>query len=631
MRAIKLRFRNFTDILVIALVFFLITNACAWKFVSLEQSYTKREYRIPMRDGIFLFTAVYSPNDLSKAYPFLIWRTPYSVGPYGENNFPTYRAEAWEHLAREGFIFVYQDVRGRFMSEGKYINMRPYIPDKKGKKQVDESSDTYDTIDWLIKNIPNNNGRAGIWGISYPGFYTAMSLMDSHPALVAASPQAPIADWFIGDDFHHNGALNVTLALNFFPSFGLPRNGLTTVWPAKFDFGTPDGYKFFLETGPLKNINEQYLHEKIPFWYDLMKHDTYDEFWQSRSTLKDFNRVKPAVMTVGGWFDAEDCFGTLHTYQTIEKKNPGIYNILVMGPWFHGGWVRSPGDMLGDISFDQKTGDFYKENIELPFFKHFLKSEGTLKLPEAFVFATGENKWYKFDHWPPKNIKKNYLYFQSDQKLTFHTPASDVTTSFDQYTSDPNNPVPFTAEITTAMPKPYMVEDQRFVTQRTDVITYQTEILDADIIIVGPIIAHLFVSTTGTDADWIVKLIDVYPDSISDSSDSTFSKTLDGYQMLVRGEIMRGKFRKSYEYPEPFIPNEVTKVQFNLNDIFHTFKTGHRIMAQIQSSWFPLFDMNPQEFTDINKTSKNNFRRAVQRIYHTSEYPSSLELNLLQE
>ncbi|MEJ2051522.1 MAG: CocE/NonD family hydrolase, partial [Calditrichota bacterium] len=381
MRIIKLIVRNFTDVLVFTLVFFLINNSFAWKFVSLEQSYTKKEYRIPMRDGIFLFTAVYSPNDPDKTYPFLIWRTPYGVGPYGENNFPTYRAEAWEHLAREGFIFVYQDVRGRFMSEGKYINMRPYIPNKRGKKRVDESTDTHDTIDWLIKNIPHNNGRAGIWGISYPGFYAAMSLMDSHPALVAASPQAPIADWFIGDDFHHNGALNVTLALNFFPSFGLPRNGLTTIWPAKFDFGTSDGYKFFLETGPLKYINERYLHEKIPFWNDLMKHDTYDEFWQSRSTLKDYNRVKPAVMTVGGWFDAEDCFGTLQTYQTIEKKNQGIYNILVMGPWFHGGWVRSPGDMLGDISFDQKTGDFYKENIELPFFKHFLKSEGTLKLP----------------------------------------------------------------------------------------------------------------------------------------------------------------------------------------------------------------------------------------------------------
>ena len=620
---------NFTVYFIFLLLIFFLSPVFAWEFISLEQSYTKKEYRIPMRDGVALFTAVYIPKDSLKQYPFLICRTPYSVGPYGENNFPSYRADAWEHLAREGFIFVYQDVRGRFMSEGKFVNMRPYIPNKTGKKQTDESSDTYDTVDWLAKNIPNNNGRAGIWGISYPGFYAAMGLMDAHPALVAASPQAPLADWFIGDDFHHNGALNITLAMNFFPSFGLPRKGLTTIWPAKFDFGTSDGYKFFLETGPLKNINKLYLDGKIPFWNDLMKHDTYDEFWQSRSTLKNYNQVSPAVMTVGGWFDAEDCFGALKTYQTIERKNLGIFNILVMGPWFHGGWVRSDGDQLGDISFGEKTGEFYKDNIELPFFKYFLKNEGQLDLPEAFVFATGENQWYKFDRWPPENIKNSNLYLQPENKLSFQPSDSSEHSGFDEYLSDPENPVPFTAQITTTMPKPFMVEDQRFVFERTDVLTYQTESLDSSISIIGPVKAQLFVSTSGTDADWVVKLIDVFPEDSTGGFVKPQNKKMTGYQMLVRGEIMRGKFRNSYEHPEPFVPNEITRVEFTLNDIFHTFQPGHRIMLQIQSSWFPLFDMNPQKFLDINRASESDFQKAIQRIYHTFQSPSAIEFNLL--
>ena len=620
---------NFTVYFIFLLLIFFLSPVFAWEFISLEQSYTKKEYRIPMRDGVALFTAVYTPNDSLKQYPFLICRTPYSVGPYGENNFPSYRADAWEHLAREGFIFVYQDVRGRFMSEGKFVNMRPYIPNKTGKKQTDESSDTYDTVDWLVKNIPNNNGRAGIWGISYPGFYAAMGLMDAHPALVAASPQAPLADWFIGDDFHHNGALNITLAMNFFPSFGLPRKVLTTVWPAKFDFGTSDGYKFFLETGSLKNINKLYLDGEIPFWNDLMKHDTYDEFWQSRSTLKDYNQVSPAVMTVGGWFDAEDCFGALKTYQTIERKNPGIFNILVMGPWFHGGWVRSDGDQLGDISFGEKTGEFYQDNFEIPFFKYFLKNEGQLDLPEAFVFATGENQWYKFDRWPPENIKNNNLYLQPENKLSFQLPDLSEHSGFDEYLSDPKNPVPFTAQITTTMPKPFMVEDQRFVSQRPDVLTYQTESLDSSISIIGPVKAQLFVSTSGTDADWVVKLIDVFPEDSTGGFVKPQNKKMTGYQMLVRGEIMRGKFRNSYEHPEPFVPNEITRVEFTLNDIFHTFQPGHRIMLQIQSSWFPLFDMNPQKFLDINRASESDFQKAIQRIYHTFQSPSAIEFNLL--
>ncbi|MEJ2635386.1 MAG: CocE/NonD family hydrolase [Calditrichia bacterium] len=573
----------------------------------LQRHYNKHEYRIPMRDGITLFTAVFTPKDTSQDFPIMLERTPYSVAPYGNDRFPE-NIGPWLHLAEEGFIFVFQDVRGRFMSEGDYVNMRPYNPHKKSNKDIDESSDTYDTIDWLVKNIPRNNGRVGMWGISYPGFYAAMGTIDAHPALKAVCPQAPIANWFVGDDFHHNGAFNLPLAFGFFTAFGVPREHLTTHWPPRFDFGTPDGYRFYLDMGPLPNANKKYLKGKIPFWNDLMKHGTYDKFWQVRNTLQYFHHIKPAVMTVGGWFDAEDCYGALRTYQAIEANNPGIFNILIMGPWYHGGWVRSDGERLGDINFGSKTGEFYVKNMELPFFRYFLKDKGELNLPEAFVFETGSNQWKKFDQWPPADSGEKHLYFAPDGAISFDAPpvAADAK-AFDEYVSNPAAPVPFTTQISTRMPKEYMVEDQRFASRRPDVLVYQTDVLPLDLTIAGPVTADLYVSTTGTDADWIVKLIDVYPDTATGEIEAACNNKPGGYQMLLRGDIMRGKFRNSYEKPQAFSPGKITRVEFTMNDVCHSFRKGHRIMVQVQSSWFPLFDLNPQKFMDIYRARESDF------------------------
>jgi putative CocE/NonD family hydrolase len=612
--------------LILSLVlFFCVLTACAGDLTYLEKHYTKKEYRIPMRDGIKLFTVVYSPKDTTTTYPMLIRRTPYSTGAYGEDKYVKRRTKSWQHLAEEGYIFVFQDVRGRFMSEGEYVNMRPYIPNKKDNKDIDETSDTYDTIEWLVNHIPNHNNKVGLWGISYPGFYASMGAIDAHPALKAVSPQAPISNWFARDDFHHNGAFTLALGFPFFSTFGIPRTELITQWPARFKFPTPDGYQFYLDMGPLKNANKKYLHGKIPFWNQIMAHGTYDEFWKTRNILPHLRNIKPAVMVVGGWFDTENLYGALHTYQAIEQNNPGIVNILVMGPWFHGGWVRSDGSRLGDISFGAKTGEYYIKNIELPFFNYYLKDKGEFNLPEAYVFETGTNKWKTYSHWPPKNINREKLYLGQNHSLSFSSP-SNTENLYHQYISDPAKPVPFTPEITTDIPRRYMVEDQRFASTRPDVLVYKSEKLKEDITIAGPITADLFVSTTGTDSDWVVKLIDVLPED----RPRIKKVVLGGYQILLRGEILRGKFRNSYEKPEPMEPGEITHIKFTMNDVNHTFQKGHRIMVQIQSSWFPLFDRNPQKFVDVYHADESDFQIAMQRVYFSSQYPSGLILNVLE-
>lgn len=610
------------------LVILMTASACSQDTSYLKENYLKREYRIPMRDGVTLFTSVLTPKDDSQPYPILLRRSPYSVGAYGEDNFVYSRFYEWEHLAKEKFIIVFQDVRGRFMSEGEFVNMRPYIADKGSPSDIDESSDTYDTIEWLINNIPNHNGRVGLWGISYPGFYAAMGAIDAHPALRAVSPQAPIADWFVGDDVHHNGAFSLAPLFGFWSVMGVPRPELTTQWPQGFEFPTPDGYQFFLNMGPLVDANKKYFKGEIAFWDEMMEHGAYDEFWQSRSSLPHFRNIAPAVMTVGGWFDAENCFGALQTYQAIEKNNPDAYNVLVMGPWFHGGWVRSDGSFLGDIQFGSKTGEFYVENIELPFFRYYLKDKGELDLPEAFTFVTGSNEWRRREVWPPQNIEAKSLYFHEQGALRFEKPTSP--NAYDEYVSDPAKPVPFTAQITTAMPREYMVEDQRFAATRPDVLVYQSEVLDEDVTIVGPITAELYVSTSGTDSDWIVKLIDVYPDDAPDNEPNPCNVRMGGYQMLLRGEIMRGKFRNSLEHPEPMTPNEITKIEFTLNDVYHTFLKGHKIMVQVQSSWFPLFDRNPHKFVDIYHAIEDDFEKATQRVYHSAKFHSRLSVSVIE-
>jgi putative CocE/NonD family hydrolase len=583
--------------------------------LNVKATYAKSEHMIPMRDGVKLFTAVYAPKNTSQTYPILLIRTPYSCGPYGPDAYKETIGPS-PLFQKEGFIFVYQDVRGAWMSEGVYVNVRPQN-DNKGPKDIDESSDTYDTIDWLVKNIPNNNGRVGMWGISYPGFYAALGTIDAHPALKAASPQAPIADWFIGDDFHHNGTLFLAHAFNFFSGFGRPRPKPTPIGSGeRFNHGTADGYKFFLEMGPLANADKKHFHGNIAYWNEMMEHPNYDAWWQARNTLPHLRNIKPAVMTVGGWFDAEDLFGALNTYQSVEKQSPGAYNILVMGPWYHGGWSRADGDSLGDVRFGSKTGVFYRENIELPFFNYYLKDKGELTLPEAYVFETGSNKWKTYTQWPPANARVESLHLSANGRLSFNPPAQS--NAFDEYVSDPMRPVPFINNINIGMTREYMVDDQRFVSKRPDVLVYQTEALTEDVTVAGPVTASLFVSTTGTDSDFIVKLIDVYPDNAPDNQPNPTGMKMGGYQMLVRGEPMRARFRKSFEKPEPMTPNKVEKIEYAMPDVNHTFMRGHRIMVQIQSTWFPLVDRNPQKFVDIYKASDADFQKATERVYHSS-------------
>ncbi len=606
------------------LIFVLINFNLLAQPQTFKELYSKQDYMVEMRDGVKLYTVVYSPKDISEEYPILMTRTPYSSRPYEADKFRKFP----KCLVKEKFIFVYQDVRGKFMSEGEFVDMRPYIPNKTNK-EFDEASDTYDTIEWLIDNIPNNNSKVGILGISYPGFYAAMSLNDSHPALKAVSPQAPIADWFVGDDMHHNGAFTLSLSYVFFSSFGVERPEPTTSWSTRIVDLTGDSYNYFLNVGTIKNVNKNYFHNAISFWNDFVQHGTYDEFWKSRNTLNHFNKVTPAVMTVGGWYDNEDLYGSLNTYETIERKNPDAYNILVLGPWSHGGWARSDGSSFGDLNFESNTSQYYQRNLELTFFKYHLKGKGIKDLSEISVFETGTNKWNYFSEWPPKNSELVNLYLGGNSKLLYEQASSRV--NYSEYISDPSNPVPYTAKFhktRTMYNKTYMVEDQRFVSSRSDVISFKSDELSEKLTLAGPIEVELYVSTSGTDSDWIVKLIDVFPDDLAETNSE--GTGMANYQMLVRGEIMRGKFRNSLENPEPFTPNEVTKVKFTLNDSHHAFLKGHKIMVQIQSSWFPMFDRNPQTFCDIYNADEIDFKKATQRVYYSEKYLSKIVVRVLK-
>jgi putative CocE/NonD family hydrolase len=588
--------------------------------------YTKYEYRIPMRDGVRLFTSVYVPKDAAQAWPILLLRTPYTVAPYGADNYRD-APENMEGFTREGFIFAYQDVRGRTRSEGEFVNARPHNPAKRGPKDIDESTDSYDTIDWLVKNVPNNNGRAGIWGISYPGFYAAMAAIDAHPALKASSPQAPVADWFMGDDWRHNGALFLAHAYRFMLSFGRPWLEPGTIpQPQRFTIGTPDAYDYFLRLGPLRNIDPSVFGGQAGFWKELLEHDRYDAFWQARNIRPHLKAIRPAMMTVGGWFDAEDVLGPFAVYSAAEKQSPGARNTLVVGPWSHGGWMGD-GDRLGNVRFASKTGDFFREKIMLPFFVHHLKDKEDPKLPEAWVFETGRNQWRRHDAWPPAQAAPRALYFEAGGKLAFNRPAAAQ--AFDEYISDPARPVPFTDEISQGMTYNYMTSDQRFAARRTDVLVYETEPLESDLTVAGPIECSLQVSSSGTDSDFVVKLIDVYPPEFPNSEPNPAGVQMGGYQQLVRGEPMRARFRNSFEKPEPLEPGRVTGVAFTMPDVYHTFRSGHRIMVHVQSSWFPLVDRNPQKFVPIHQAAEADFQKATQRVYRSAEHPSSITVRVL--
>ncbi len=594
---------------------------------ALREYYTKHEFRIAMRDSVKLFTVVYTPKDLSRSYPILMIRTPYAVPPYGVDNYPNEKnaralrlATVSAQMERDGYIFVEQDVRGRSASEGTFVDVRPLATSKEG---TDESTDAYDTIDFLVKNVPNNNGRVGVWGISYPGFYAAQSAINAHPALKAVSPQAPVTEWFLGDDFHHNGALFLQDAFDFYSNFGRARPKPTKKkadWSSLHD--GIDAYDFFLAMGPLPQANVKYLNNDISFWNDLMAHGTRDAFWKARDPRPRYRDATPAIMTVGGWFDAEDCFGALATYRAFESQNPRGRNTLVVGPWQHGGWSRSDGDRLGNIAFGSKTSNHYREALELAFFRKHLKQKTTEDAPEAAIFETGTNEWRAYATWPPKDAKATHLFFRDGGKLSA-VPLAQGEAGSDSYVSNPEKPVPHTAKLIDG-DNTYMTEDQRFAARRPDVLVYATPELESDVTVSGPIEANLWVSTTGTDADFIVKIIDVYPDEAA-NPDPTAAK-LSGYQQLVRAEVMRGKFRSSFETPTPFKPGEPSIVRFTLPDIAHSFRTGHKLMVQVQSTWFPLVDRNPQTFVDIYHASASDFRTQTHTIFRGSERPSSIRL-----
>jgi putative CocE/NonD family hydrolase len=590
----------------------------------LRDKYRRFDHKIAMRDGARLYTIIYAPKDTSQKYPILMTRTPYGVGPYDKDSF-RFRLGPNDYFPPEGYIFVYQDVRGCYMSEGTFVNMRPQLDKHPTKMDIDESTDTYDTIDWLVKNVPNNNGRAGLYGISYPGFYSSAGMINAHPALKAVSPQAPIADWFF-DDFFHHGAFFLPHAFNFFARFGQARPEPTTVRPDRFfSMPTNDGYQFFLDMGPLVNADKKYFKGKVAFWNEMMQHPNYDAFWQARNLLPHLKNCAPAVMTVGGWFDAEDLYGALNTYTAVERQNKN-FNIIVMGPWYHGQW-SGRGEKLGNISFGSNTSDFFQKEIELTFFNHFLKDKGENKLPEAYMFETGANRWRKFDAWPPRELARSRLFTHAPGTLSFEPPSAKE--GFVEYISDPNRPVPYTEAISTGMTTEYMVDDQRFATKRPDVAVFQTDVLDSDLTLAGPILCDLKVSTSGTDSDWVVKLIDVFPMGMAESTGTT--RPLSGYQMMVRSEIIRGRFRNSFEKPEPFKANEPTTVKLDLQDVLHTFKKGHRVMIQICSTWFPLADRNPQTYVDnIFFADPKDFVRTTQRVYCSQQYPTSIEVGVLK-
>ena len=616
-------------------VFIVIAQSDPQDSAWIKDNYTKLEQYIPMRDGIKLFTAIYIPNDKTEKHPILVTRTPYSCAPYGKEFSSRLWERHWKYYARENYILVVQDVRGRWMSEGEFEDVRPFNKNKTGL-ETDEASDTYDAIDWMVKNLPGNNGNVGVFGISYPGFYSTMAAASGHPALKAVSPQAPVTDWFMGDDFHHNGAFFQLDGFGFYSGFGKPRPKPTTIGSPGFNFKVRDNYKFFLEAASLKKL-AALMGDSIQFWKKMYAHPNYDTWWQARDARRAMYNVNPAMLVVGGLFDAEDCYGAWNLYKAIEKQNPSANNKIVMGPWSHGQWSSGDGSFLGNVKFGMNTAHWYQNNIEIPFFNYYLKGKGEVeKIPEATIFFSGENQWKKLDQWPPAAMQSKDIFLTENGGLSWTAPAGKE--SFSAYTSDPAHPVPYTEDVHHGRTREYMTDDQRFAARRPDVLTFQTDVLTEDITLAGVVTANLKVSISGTDADFVVKIIDVFPDDFIYPGDKPQagrtaggSYPMGGYQMMVRGEIMRGKYRNSFETPTPFKPGKVETVRFDLPDVAHTFKKGHRLMIQIQSSWFPLADRNPQQFMNIYEVNETDFKKAVIRIFHDAKNPSSIVLPVMNK
>lgn len=600
-----------------------------------REHYERTEVRIPMRDGVHLFTTIYRPKHRGAPAPILLNRTPYGVGPYGADAYRKTLGPSRE-LVRAGFIFVYQDVRGRWMSEGDFVDVRPA---KTGADGVDDTTDTFDTIAWLVANVEGNNGKVGMWGVSYPGYYAAVGMIEHHPALVAVSPQAPIADWYF-DDFRHHGAFFLPHAFNFYSTFGVPRPAPTTEGPPSFDHGTLDGFAFFLALGSVANADKTFFAGSRPFWTELVAHADYDEFWRSRSVLPRLRHVAPAVLVVGGWFDAEDLFGPLAIYRTLEARERAVDNRLVMGPWSHGGWARSEGRRLGCIDFGADTSEHYRAAIEAPFFAHHLDGGPAPELAEATVFDTGANAWRGLPSWPPVGDART-LWFDAEGTLAPRAPTAKA--AADAWTSDPAKPVPYTAAVTIGMLPEYMTEDQRFASRRPDVVTYRSAPLEHDTTIAGPIAAHVWLSSSAADADVVVKLVDVWPEGetmplpppdrapayacpkLADRS----AVDMDGFEQMVRSEVFRARYRAGYERGRPLERGRPNEVVVPLQDVLHTFRKGHRIMIQVQSTWFPLVDRNPQSWTDNPLLAPDGaFVAATHRVHRSARHASRIEFTV---
>ena len=642
------------------LLFSLLFSACCLLSYSqnfsqdsvwIRDNYYKKELMITMRDGVKLFTSFYIPKDTTEQHPILLTRTPYSCAPYGGEKWRNFYDRYYRYYLREGYIIATQDVRGRWMSEGQFEDIRPFIKDKKTSSDVDEASDTYDAIDWMVKNIPHNNGRVGVFGISYPGFYSTMAAASGHPALKAVSPQAPVTDWFMGDDFHHNGAFFAMDAWAFYSSFGKPRPQPTTIGPSEFNFHSKDNYQWYLQTGALKNILAL-TGDSIAIWKDLYQHPNLDGWWKARNARVAMFDIKPAILVTGGLFDAEDCFGAWNLYKAIRSQSPATNAHLVMGPWYHGQWASGDGTHLGNVRFGSNTSFWYQNNIEIPFFNYYLKGKGAAPdLAAATVFFSGENQWRTFAAWPPAAAVEQAYYLQADGGLSMTAPGkggpgaegsatgkTGTGSDFSEYISDPAHPVPYTEDVHFNRTREYMTDDQRFAARRSDVLTFETPVLEQDLTLGGPVIADLKVSISSTDADFVVKLIDMFPDDFSYGDepsaagrgrDLPSAYPMGGYQMLVHGEIMRGRFRESFENPVAFKPGKIETVRFAIPDVAHTFKKGHRVMVQVQSSWFPLADRNPQKFVDIYTCDDKDFQKATIRVWHDGEHASRIILPVL--
>jgi hypothetical protein len=594
-----------------------ISQASAQSGTETPSGYDRKEFMIPVRDGIHLYTVVFTPKDQRERLPYLLQRTPYGV----ERMLPPDKRTYVKDLAAEGYVFVCQDIRGRYRSEGTF-EMQRFSRDRRNNKSIDESTDTYDIIEWLLKNIPNNNARVGVLGISYDGWLTVMSTLEPHPALKAVLEQATPSDMFLGDDFHHNGAFRLSYGFEY--AFSEEASKVDTLYP----FGTYDTYEWYLRLGPLSNVNEKYFHGKIPTWNDFVNHPNYDEFWQKQSLPYRLDAPTVPTMHVAGWWDQEDFYGPMKAYEALEKKDTKHRNYLVVGPWNHGGWGRGEGRKLGNVSFDTATSRTYRELMQAPWFAYWLKDKGNGDFPEARTFRTGSNEWKSYDAWPPrKDITFKNLYFHSNGKLSFEAPLTEDTSAFDSYVSDPAHPIPYRSRPIEETYSPgsrwstWLTEDQRFVHMRPDVLSWETETLADDITVTGDLVAHIFASTTGTDSDWIVKLIDVYPE------DYPKDRTMGGYQLMIANEVMRGRFRKSFENPGPIKPNEVFEYVIDIRHNDHTFLKGHKIMVQVQSTWFPIIDRNPQKYVDnIFLAKETDFQVATQRVYRSKRFPSSIAL-----